>query len=254
VQEGLRTLEEYGKIVSPVVGEAVSQLRYRFYDLEKRLAIETNSRARLAGRPLYLLATREQCYLEFEIALRIALNAGAGIVQLREKNCSDREIVELGQKVREWTREFGALFIMNDRPDLAVLTDADGVHVGQEELSVRHARRIVGPNRLVGVSTHSIEQARTAVDDGADYLGVGPVFPSQTKTFENLAGLDFVRQVAEEIQLPWYAIGGITPENLESVHAAGATRIAVSHAVLSSNAPGDVIGKFMEVLAPKPSA
>ncbi len=244
VQEGLRTLEEYGKIVSPLVGDEISKLRYWFYDFEKRLVIESHSRQRLAGRPLYLLATREQCHLEFEIALRIVLNSGANIVQLREKNLSDRAIVELGLKVREWTRETGALFIMNDRLDLTVLTDADGVHVGQDELGVRHTRRIVGPNRLIGVSTHTIEQARKAVEDGADYLGVGPVFPSQTKAFPELAGLEFVRQVAEEIQLPWYAIGGITPENVQEVQSAGATRIALSNAVFGSNAPGDVVTKL----------
>lgn len=249
VQEGLRTLEEYGKIVSPLVGEAISKLRYRFYSFEKRLVVESHSRERLAGRNIYLLATREQCYLEFEIALRIALNAGADIIQLREKNLSDCEIVELGLKVREWTRETGAFFIMNDRPDLAVLVDADGVHVGQEELSVRQARRIVGPNRLIGVSTHTIEEARKAVEDGADYLGVGPVFPSQTKTFTELAGLEFVRQVADEIQLPWYAIGGIMPENLQQVQSAGATRIAVSSAVFSTDSPGDVVLKLREALA-----
>jgi thiamine-phosphate pyrophosphorylase len=248
VQEGLRTLEEYGKIVSPAVGEAVSQLRYRFYEFEKRLAIESSSRERLAGRNIYLLAARDECYLEFEIAIRIALAAGVGIVQLREKHLSDREVVELGRQVREWTREAGALFLMNDRPDLAVLTDADGVHVGQEELTVREARRILGPNRLIGVSTHTIEQARKAVDDGADYLGVGPVFPSQTKSFPEFAGLEFVRQAAEEIQLPWYAIGGVTPENVADVIAAGAARIAVSHAVMSTNSPGDVITKFKERL------
>jgi thiamine-phosphate pyrophosphorylase len=248
VQEGLRTLEEYGKIVSPLVGDEISKLRYWFYDFEKRLVIESRSQERLTGRHLYLLATREQCYLEFEIALRIVLNAGANIVQLREKNLSDREIVELGKNVREWTRETGALFIMNDRPDLAVLTDADGVHVGQEELTVRHARRIVGPNRLIGVSTHNIEQARKAVEDGADYLGVGPVFSSQTKAFPELAGLEFVRQVAEEIRLPWYAIGGINPENLPELLSAGATRIAISHAVCSSASPGEVLGKLKECM------
>jgi thiamine-phosphate pyrophosphorylase len=198
-----------------------------------------------------VLATREQCHLDFEITLRIALSAGADIIQLREKHLSDREIVELGRKVREWTRECNALFIMNDRPDLAVLVDADGVHVGQEELTVRQVRRIVGPNRLIGVSTHSIEQARQAVEEGADYLGVGPVFPSRTKNFSALAGLDFVRQVAGEIRLPWYAIGGITPENLAELQSAGANRIAVGHAVLSTDSPGDVIHQFKEVLASK---
>src|SRR4029077_19739139 len=128
--------------------------------------------------------------------------------------------VTYGKLVREWTARAGALFIMNDRPDLALLTDADGVHVGQEELSVREARRIMGPSRLVGVSTHTLEQARQAVLDGADYIGVGPVFSSTTKAFAHLAGLDLVRQVAAEITLPAYAIGGIGLENIEALLSA----------------------------------
>ena len=118
-----------------------------------------------------------------------------------------------------------------------MLCGADGVHVGQEELTAREARRIVGPDRLVGVSTHDIEQARAAVLDGADYLGVGPVFPSRTKPFEAFAGLEFVRAVAGEIGLPWYAIGGIGPENVAAVREAGASRVAVSAAVCGAEDP-----------------
>ncbi len=129
------------------------------------------------------------------------------------------------------------LLIVNDRPDLAVLCGADGVHVGQDELTVRDARRIVGANRLVGVSTHSIEQARAAVLDGADYLGVGPVFVSQTKSFDALAGLEFVSQAAAEIGLPWYAIGGISPQNVREVCDAGATRVAVSSVICTARDP-----------------
>ena len=126
---------------------------------------------------------------------------------------------------------------MNDRPDIAVLAEADGVHIGQDELTVSEARRIVGPERLIGVSTHTIEQARQAVLDGADYLGVGPTFPSGTKSFESFAGLEFIRQVAAEITLPWFAIGGIDAKNLATVLDAGASRIAVSGAILTATDP-----------------
>ncbi len=143
----------------------------------------------------------------------------------------------MARLVREWTRAAGTLFIVNDRPDLAVLADADGVHLGQDDLPVSAARRIVGSRALIGVSTHTIEQARQAVNDGADYLGVGPVFPSKTKEFEEFAGLDFVRQVAAEIRIPWYPIGGISLENLAEVQAAGATRVAVSSAVCGADDP-----------------
>ena len=156
------------------------------------------------------------------------------LVQLREKSLADRELLVVARRIRDWTRAAEVLFVMNDRPDLAVLSDADGVHVGQDELDVRSVRRLVGPGRLIGVSTHSIEQARQAVLDGADYLGVGPVFPSDTKSFDELAGLEFVRQVAEEISLPWYAIGGITAENIDEVIEAGARRVAVSATICAA--------------------
>jgi thiamine-phosphate pyrophosphorylase len=149
----------------------------------------------------------------------------------------ERRLLDVARRIREWTRETGALFIMNDRADLAVAADADGVHVGQDELPVKEARAIVGPRRLVGVSTHTLDQARQAVRDGADYLGVGPVFPSATKTFESFAGLELVREVASEITLPWFAIGGITADNIAAVCEAGARRIAVSHAILSAEDP-----------------
>jgi thiamine-phosphate pyrophosphorylase len=180
---------------------------------------------------------------------RAALEAGAGIIQVREKKMSDRELVTYGRLVRNWTAQAGALFIMNDRPDLAVLTDADGVHVGQDELSVRDARRIVGPSRLVGVSTHSLEQARQAVLDGADYIGVGPVFASTTKNFSKLAGLDFVRQVAAEMTLPAYAIGGITLDNLDEVLACGARRVAVSGAICGAENPSEAAVELRQRLA-----
>ena len=108
---------------------------------------------------------------------------------------------------------------MNDRPDLAVLAGADGVHVGQEELSVKDARRIVGPSALVGVSTHSIQQARAAVLDGANYIGVGPTFPSGTKTFAAFTGVELLQAVQAEIRLPAFAIGGVTAANLPQVLA-----------------------------------
>jgi thiamine-phosphate pyrophosphorylase len=137
---------------------------------------------------------------------------------------------------------------MNDRPDLARLADADGVHVGQDELSVQDARRIVGPRALVGVSTHSIEQARQAVLDGASYIGVGPTFPSQTKSFQEIPGLEFVRQVHAEIHLPAFVIGGVTRDRIDSVAAAGARRVAVSAAVCNAEDPREAAAALRERL------
>jgi thiamine-phosphate pyrophosphorylase len=252
VEEATRTLEEFGKVLAPDLGGQLEQLRYELYTLEKAVILTHTARERLQGRELYVLVSSELCPNGSGPVIAAALAGGAGIIQVREKKMSDRELVTYGRLVREWTARSGALFIMNDRPDLAVLTDADGVHVGQEELPVREARRIVGPSRLVGVSTHTIEQARQAVLDGADYIGVGPVFSSTTKSFERLAGLELVRQVAAEIALPAYAIGGIGGENVGDVIEAGARRIAVSSAVCAASDPDDVTRSLRAQLAGAP--
>ncbi len=276
VEEALRTLEEFSKLLlgqsadnsageestnsplphprlaDPHMPARLEQLRYRLYTVEKALTTTLISRERLAGCDLYLLVTESLCHHGVGPAIRQALAAGVRVVQLREKQMTDRRLIEAAQRVREWTREAEALFIMNDRPDLAVLADADGVHVGQDELSVREARRIVGPHRLVGVSTHTIEQARQAVLDGADYLGVGPCFATSTKSFDQLAGLDFVGQVAAEISLPWFAIGGISAANIAAVRAAGASRIAVSSAICSSPVPGTSAAELIADLRQSP--
>jgi thiamine-phosphate pyrophosphorylase len=237
VEESLRTLEEFGKLIDPDAAAALEKLRYGFYTLERTVLTVAGSRERLERCQLYLLVTEGLCRHGLAETLRGALPGSVDCVQLREKGISDRLLIATARQVREWTREAGALFIVNDRPDIAVLVGADGVHVGQDDLPVGEARRIAGADRLIGVSTHSIEQARQAVLEGADYLGVGPVFPSGTKDFAHLAGLEFVRQAAVEVGLPWFAIGGITAENVGAVVAAGARRVAVSGAVCGAENP-----------------
>jgi len=160
---------------------------------------------------------------------------GVDIIQLRDKQAGDRTLLDRSRMLKNCIAASGreVLFIMNDRPDLAVLAGADGVHVGQEELPVALVRQIVG-ELLVGVSTHSIDQARQAILDGADYIGAGPVFPSQTKEFTQFPGLDYLREVATEIAIPTFAIGGITAERLDEVYQTGITRVAVSSALLDN--------------------
>lgn len=249
VQEATRTLEEYSKIVSGDLSRGIEQVRYRLYQLEKGVLQTFSNRLRLQNRSLYLLLTQAACAGGWLVVLKAALDAGLRMFQVREKSLPDRELVEHCRQLRRLTRDHDALLIINDRPDLAVLSDADGVHVGQDELSVADARRIVGPDRLIGVSTHSIEQARRAVMDGADYIGVGPTFPSGTKSFTEFPGLDLIREIAAEITLPWYAIGGITEDNLSQVIAAGARRVAVTGAISRSSSPHETAATLLRELA-----
>ena len=177
------------------------------------------------------------CYAALDWTIAEAAAGGMDVVQLREKILPDSELLRRARDVRRWTRKAGVLFIVNDRPDIARLSEADGVHLGQDDMPIYDARRIVGPDALIGVSTHTIEQVRRAVLDGANYIGVGPTFASSTKNFDVLAGLDFVRAATAETSLPAFVLGGVTAENVHQVVAAGGRRIAVSAAISRSDDP-----------------
>jgi thiamine-phosphate pyrophosphorylase len=236
LQESLRSLEEFGKLFGSDLGRSVESLRYRAYTLE-RAVVGRNLGERLAGARLYLLLTGSQCVAAIDWTIAKSVTGGVDIVQMREKELSDRELIARAREVRRLTRKAGVLFIVNDRPDVARLTEADGVHLGQDDVSVKDARRIVGADALIGVSTHTSEQVRQALLDGADYIGVGPVFPSRTKEFAHFPGLEFVRAATSETSLPTFALGGICPENLGQVVAAGARRIAVGAALAAAEDP-----------------
>jgi len=237
LQEALRSLEEFGKTVGPDIGRAMDQLRYRSYTLERAGGIGASARDLLADVRLCLVVTGLQCVRSLQETIKEATAGGVGMIQLREKDLCDRELLERAREVRGWTREAGVLFIVNDRPDIARLADADGVHLGQDDVPVKEARRILGPDTLIGVSTHTIEQVRQAVLDGASYLGVGPTFPSRTKNFSEYPGLDFVRAVAAETTLPAFVIGGVNLETVGAAAAAGARRAAVSQVLCQAEDP-----------------
>ena len=188
VQESLRSLEEFTKTTKSEASARFKQLRYRSYTLQRAVETTGTSCRRLHGARLYVLLDGRPTLEEFCRLAKELVAAGVHVVQLRDKTLDDRQLIQRARSLREITAAGKTLMIVNDRPDLAVLSQADGVHVGQEELSVKDARTIVGPRRLVGVSTHSIEQARRAVLDGASYIGVGPTFPSGTKAFPEFPG------------------------------------------------------------------
>jgi thiamine-phosphate pyrophosphorylase len=237
LQEALRSLEEFGKLLRVDFARAIERLRYESYTLERTLLLGHDARDRLADCRLYVLVTESICRTSLVGTVREACEGGADVIQLREKSLDDRRLLALACEVRRITRSHGALLIVNDRPDIAVLADADGVHLGQDDLPLHEARRILGPAGLIGVSTHNLDQVRRAVLAGASYLGVGPTFSSRTKDFTEFAGLDFVRAATAETTLPCFALGGVNRDNVAQVTAAGGRRIAVSHAVCAADDP-----------------
>ncbi|MGA2925863.1 MAG: thiamine phosphate synthase [Solirubrobacteraceae bacterium] len=190
-------------------------------------------RKRLAAARLYLI-----CDARPDAFVAAALRGGVDIVQLRVKQADDdRGLVAAGRRLAAVCADHGALLILNDRPDLVAAAGADGVHVGQDDAPVAQARALVGRERLVGLSTHNIEQIDRAATLEVDYIGVGPVHATPTKPGRPAVGLGLVRYAAAHAAAPFFAIGGITAGNVASVYGAGATRIAVVRALTEADDP-----------------
>ena len=183
--------------------------------------------------------------------LEAILKGGARLVQLREKTVPLVELLPLAQRLARQCREAGALFIVNDRADLALAAGADGLHVGQEDLPAGRARALLRPGMILGVSTHDPEQARRAVADGADYVAVGAIFPTTTKPSFELVGPELIRRVRPKIPVPLVGIGGITADNAATVIAAGADAVAVISALCAAPDPEAATRLMLALIAPE---
>jgi thiamine-phosphate pyrophosphorylase len=199
-------------------------------------------RERLRRARLYLI-----CDERPDEFVEQALRGGVDIVQLRMKDAPEESILAAAHRFAAACARHGALFVVNDRPDLAIAADADGVHVGQDDVAVAQARALLGPDRVVGLSTHSPEQIDAAASAGVDYIGVGPVHATPTKAGRPAVGLDLVRYAARWATVPFFAIGGISAENVESVHAAGAQRIAAVRALTEAADPERAAARLLHL-------
>lgn len=180
--------------------------------------------------------------------LQDVIKGGADAIQLREKTMSDSEFLIIAREFRRVTAQSKTTFIVNDRAEVAKKADADGVHIGQSDIELETARKILGYDKIIGVSTHNISQARRAQQAGADYIGVGPVFPSTTKDYEPAVDLDYVKQVKKEITIPFVAIGGINLHNIHAVLRAGGSRVAICSAIIGSENILEVTRSFKNAL------
>lgn len=271
--EALRSIEEYAKAsawnpdrqgggdaqsISPAT---IEQLRYRAYDIEQALVLAMGS-GRARQWRLCVILTEAMCiHHPWEDVARLAIDGGADCIQLREKHIDSGELLARARRLVELARPRGVAVIINDRADIALLAGADGVHVGQADLSVRDIRKLAGFDLLVGVSTTNIEQARRAMYDGADYCGIGPIFATTTKETPggradgSLAGPEYIRAyTAHDPPLPPHmAVGGITSDNAAEVVAAGAQGVAVSAAVCGAHDITATCRRFIAALAHDPA-
>ncbi|MEP3480666.1 MAG: thiamine phosphate synthase [Fuerstiella sp.] len=258
MQEAIRSLEEFGKLVDGQFSEACKQLRYQTYQteqmLEHRLARSDTdmkstpphpSRSRiqrealLNDSQLYVLMTEEFCAQPWQQTAEAVLTAGADVIQLREKKLAHPELRRRAAWLRDLCQEHQALFIINDNAELAVDINADGVHVGQTDLAVADVRKIIHQDQLLGLSTHDPIQLQEANGLNVDYVGVGPMFLTDTKSFEEYSGPAYATQAAKESTVPWFAIGGIQQHNLAQLIEVGVRRIAVCGAVLAADSASE---------------
>lgn len=263
LSESLRAIEEYGKALpdaafakinlesatdfasAATFAKRIETLRYKGYDLERDLLASLPNPSRQWR--LCLLLTTELCVHHQPLnVLKQALEAGVDCVQVREKHMPDGELLPHLQKVIELAQETGAAVIVNDRVDLALIAAADGVHLGQTDLPIRAARRLAGHHLIIGQSTENLEQADQAVEDGADYLGLGPMFATTTKHKPRIAGSNYITQFREKYpDTPHLAIGGINAENVSQVISAGAQGVAVSSAICAAENPNQISQSIM---------
>jgi thiamine-phosphate pyrophosphorylase len=247
-EQSLRSLEEFGKVSEAGFAQRCETLRYRLYTLEKAIEIGRYSRERLEGVRLCVLVAGETSAAAFKSLIAGLVSAAVGMIQLRDKTLHDRELLTRARVLRQCTRGSRTLAVINDRADLAAAVDADGLHLGQEDLPLKDARAVVGTQMLIGVSTHNIEQARMAVLEGANYIGAGPTYPSKTKQFDDFAGLGYLKQAVAEIRLPIFAIGGISRRNLPEVLEAGINRVAIGAAITMAPEPASAARELLSML------
>ena len=244
IEEAMRVLEEYGKLYGKGMGKAFKQMRYQVYTLETNL-MGYQRHQQLWRSHLYLVTSPDEKLIE---TVEASLKGGLTLVQYREKKADDSIQIEHIKQLRQLCHQYGALLIINDRIDLALATDADGVHLGQQDMPIAIARQLLGTQRLIGRSTTNSEEMQRAITEGADYIGVGPVYETPTKEGKAAAGLEYVSYVNKNCSIPWFAIGGIDPNNVNDVIDAGASRIAVVRSLMQAEQPTLVTQYFLSQL------
>lgn len=230
VEEGLRCLEEFSKLICPKLGRNFKELRFESYDLESELDPILLKNEKLDFH-LYLVTDPMKDHIK---VVREAIKGGIKIIQLRDKFASKSKYLKLAQKIRIITQKAGVIFIVNDKVDIAKKVDADGVHLGQKDGNPKRARKILGADKLIGVSTHNLKEAMKAQRDGADYIAVGNIFETESKPGKKGIGVEKLRGISKKLKVPIVAIGGINSNTIQKIKDVGVDRVAVIRAIVAA--------------------
>ncbi len=237
-QQSLRVLEEFSKlpeVPQEIAGRGFEQARFTLYEIEKQLIYRLSGRERQERiNGLYVIIDTGVLNGRNEVeAARQAINGGAGIIQIRDSSMGKADLIATCDMLMQACHEANVLFIVNDHIDVALATGADGVHLGQDDVPLKLARRILPPDKIIGFSARTVELAVRAQEEGADYLGVGSIYPSPAKPEADVIGLSRLREITERVSIPVVAIGGIEEKNAKAPLENGADSIAVISTVLN---------------------
>ena len=234
VQEALRVIEEFSRDHNPNLSSIASQIRYEIYNLEIEL-LETQSNSQLLKilreNNLYFITIDTDNLFE---KIKNILEGGVKIVQFRSKKGNDLDKIKYATKIKCLCDKFGALFIVNDRVDIAIACKADGVHLGQNDIDIKSARSILGYSKIIGISASNEYDIKKAMEDGSDYLGIGPVFNTSTKKGKVPLGIDTLKSLTKDISIPWFAIGGIKQENISLLKDNNICKVAIITDLINS--------------------
>ena len=237
VQEALRVIEEFSRDHNQNLCRISSEIRYEIYNLEIILleAQKNYSLIKILNEnDLYFITFDTENLLE---KIKNILEGGVKIIQLRCKKGKDSDNLKFALKVRELCDTFGALFIINDRVDIALACNADGVHLGQNDMDIKSARSILGFSKIIGISASNELDIKKAIQEGCDYLGIGPVFTTTTKKEKIPLGIETLKSLTKDISIPWFAIGGIKQENISLLKKNNICKVAIITDLINSKKP-----------------
>ena len=248
VQEALRVIEEFSKLNNHELSKIASEIRYEIYTLEVDLLslnINKKSEGILKENNLYVITDQKENLLQ---TIEEILIAGVKIIQHRFKTGTDKEHLEEAIQIKNLCKKYDSLFIINDRVDIALASNADGIHIGQDDLDLKTARKLLGYSKIIGTSANNAIDISNAIKDGCDYLGIGPVFETSTKNKKPL-GIDKIKSLTKDLAIPWFAIGGVTTKNISFLKSCGFNKVALVSQLMNSKKPKEEAIIIQKVLS-----
>ncbi len=237
VQEALRVIEEFSRNHNNKLSQIASEMRYEIYNLEVKL-LNLNNRKEaesiISENNLYSITDQREDLLEI---IEKILQGGVKIIQHRFKEGKDKDNLKKAIEIKYLCKKYNSLFIVNDRIDIALASNADGVHLGQEDIDITTARKLLGSSKIIGVSANNSTEIKNAIKNGCDYIGIGPVFKTSIKKNKEPLGVEKIKDLTKNINIPWFAIGGINKVNISSLKNQGICKVAVVSGLINSGDP-----------------